>query len=141
MDVIVEEYTDRVREIRSQIVIAKAGTLLAGSDTPVVARAIWDTGASGSVISPLVAIELGLLPVGVKPMHTGNGTYEATAYVVDIMLPNKVLIRGVEVTESDLKVCDALIGMDIISLGDMKLTNKPVTKFTFRIPAEGDVPL
>ena len=72
MDVIVEEYTDRVREIRSQIVITKAGTLLAGSDTPVMACAIWDTGASGSVISPLVAKELGLLPVGVKPMHTGT---------------------------------------------------------------------
>ena len=141
MDMIVKEYSEVVREIDAKIVIAKSGALLAGRDTPVVARAIWDTGASGSVISPLVAKELGLLPVGVKPMHTGNGTYEATAYVVDVMLPNQMLIRGVEVTESDLKICDALIGMDIISLGDMKLTNKPVTKFTFRIPAEGDVPM
>ena len=45
------------------------------------------------------------------------------------------------VSESDLKVCDALIGMDIISMGDMKITNKPTTKFIFRIPAEGDTPL
>ena len=37
-----------------------------------------------------------------------------------------------EVSESDLKVCDALIGMDVISLGDMKVTNKPTTKFIFR---------
>ena len=141
MELIVEEYNGKVREISSQIVIAKAGTLLAGRDMPVVVRAIWDTGASGSVISPTVAKELGLLPVGVKPMHTGNGTYEATAYVVDIMLPNKVLIRGVEVTESDLRVCDALIGMDIISLGDVKLTNKDRTKFVFRIPSEVDEPM
>lgn len=65
----------------------------------------------------------------------------AYAYVVDVMLPNKLVIRGVEVSESDLKVCDALIGMDIISMGDMKITNKPTTKFMFRIPAEGDTPL
>lgn len=82
------------------------------------------------------------MPVGVKPIQTANGTYEAYAYVVDVMLPNKLVIRGVEVSESDLKVCDALIGMDIISMGDMKkITNKPTTKFMFRIPAEGDTPL
>ena len=68
-------------------------------------------------------------------------SYEAYAYVVDIVLPNKLVIRGVEVTESDQKVCDTLIGMDVISLGDMKVTNKPTTKFIFRIPAEGDTPL
>jgi hypothetical protein len=93
------------------------------------------------VISPKVAQELGLVPVGVKPIQTANGTYEAYAYVVDMMLPNKLVIRGVEVSESDLKVCDALIGMDIISMGDVKITNKPTTKFIFRIPAEGDTPL
>lgn len=26
-------------------------------------------------------------------------------------------------------------------MGDMKITNKPTTKFIFRIPAEGDTPL
>ena len=56
-----------------------------------------------------------------------------------MMLPNKLVIRGVEVSESDLKVCDALIGMDIISMGDIKITNR-TTKFIFRIPAEGDTP-
>ena len=28
-----------------------------------------------------------------------------------------------------------------INAGDMKITNKPTTKFMFRIPAEGDTPL
>ena len=82
-----------------------------------------------------------MLLAGVKPIQTANGSYEAYAYVVDIMLPNKLVIRGVEVSESDLRVCDALIGMDVISLGDMKVTNKPTTKFIFRIPAEGGTPL
>ena len=138
----VVEFFDRiVRDIQSDLVIVGSGERISGNKTPVVVKAIWDTGAYGSVISPKVAEELGLIPVGVKPIQTANGTYEAYAYVVDVMLPNRLVIRGVEVSESDLKVCDALIGMDIISMGDMKVTNKPTTKFIFRIPAEGDTPL
>ena len=138
---VVESYDKVVRDIQSNLVVVGSGERISGNRTPVVVKAIWDTGAYGSVISPRVAEELGLMPVGVKPIQTANGTYEAYAYVVDMMLPNKLVIRGVEVSESDLKVCDALIGMDIISMGDMKITNKPTTKFMFRIPAEGDTPL
>ena len=138
---VVECYDKVVRDIQSNLVVVGSGERISGNRTPVVVKAIWDTGAYGSVISPRVAEELGLMPVGVKPIQTANGTYEAYAYVVDVMLPNKLVIRGVEVSESDLKVCDALIGMDIISMGDMKITNKPTTKFIFRIPAEGDTPL
>ncbi len=138
---VVESYDKVVRDIQSNLVVVGSGERISGNRTPVVVKAIWDTGAYGSVISPRVAEELGLMPVGVKPIQTANGTYEAYAYVVDVMLPNKLVIRGVEVSESDLKVCDALIGMDIISMGDMKITNKPTTKFIFRIPAEGDTPL
>ena len=138
---VVERFDKIVRDIQSNLVIVGYGERISGNKTPVVVKAIWDTGAYGSVISPKVAEELGLIPVGVKPIQTANGIYEAYAYVVDVMLPNKLVIRGVEVSESDLKVCDALIGMDIISMGDMKVTNKPTTKFIFRIPAEGDTPL
>ena len=138
---VVESYDKVVRDIQSNLVVVGSGERISGNRTPVVVKAIWDTGAYGSVISPRVAEELGLMPVGVKPIQTANGTCEAYAYVVDVMLPNKLVIRGVEVSESDLKVCDALIGMDIISMGDMKITNKPATKFIFRIPAEGDTPL
>lgn len=138
---VVESYDKVVRDIQSNLVVVGSGERISGNRTPVVVKAIWDTGAYGSVISPRVAEELGLMPVGVKPIQTANGTYEAYAYVVDVMLPNKLVIRGVEVSESDLKVCDALIGMDIISMGDMKIANKPTTKFIFRIPAEGDTPL
>ena len=138
---VVERFDKVVRDIQSNLVIVGSGERISGNKTPVVVKAIWDTGAYGSVISPKVAEELGLIPVGVKPIQTANGIYEAYAHVVDVMLPNKLVIRGVEVSESDLKVCDALIGMDIISMGDMKVTNKPTTKFIFRIPSEGDTPL
>ena len=57
--------------------------------------------------------------------------------VVDVMLPNRFVIPKVTVTESDLTDCDALIGMDIITLGDMIVSNNPNTRFSFRIPSEG----
>ena len=57
------------------------------------------------------------------------------------MLPNNVRIKDLPVTESDLAVCDALIGMDVITLGDMGLTNLQNTRFMFRIPAKGNMPI
>ena len=55
----------------------------------------------------------------------------------DVMLPNKVMVKGIRATESDLQICDALIGMDIITLGDMLITNAPNTRFEFRLPSKG----
>ena len=84
---VVERFDKVVRDIQSNLVIVGSGERISGNKTPVVVKAIWDTGAYGSVISPKVAEELGLIPVGVKPIQTANGIYEAYSYVVDVMLP------------------------------------------------------
>ena len=70
-------------------------------------------------------------------VHTANGPYDTPIYAIDVMLPNNVMVKGFRATESDLQICDALIGMDIISLGDMLVTNAPNTKFEFRLPSKG----
>ena len=57
---VVETYDRIVREVKSDLVIVGAGEFVGGNKTPVVVKAIWDTGAYGSVISPKVASELGL---------------------------------------------------------------------------------
>jgi len=57
------------------------------------------------------------------------------------MLPNGVLVQGVAASEAELKVCDALIGMDVISMGDFLVTNKEHTRFAFRVPSEGTSPI
>ena len=57
------------------------------------------------------------------------------------MLPNGIVIQGVAVSEAELEVCDALIGMDTIALGDFLVTNKGHTKFAFRVPSEGSSPI
>lgn len=58
------------------------------------------------------------------------------AYLVDIVLPNNLLKKNVQVTEGKLNGFDVLIGMDIISLGDFVLTHRDNnTVFSFQIPA------
>ena len=138
VDPIVCEFSGIAPEIRTQVVLSVTG---AASCQPVRCEAVWDTGSFTTVISPAVAKALGLYPLGRRPIHTANGTYWANLYSLDVMLPNGMLVQGVAVSESDLKVCDVLIGMNIISMGDMKITNRTNTKFVFRIPSEGDTPL
>ena len=135
------EFQGLVHEIKSSLVVAPSKMIAGHGATPVVCTAIWDTGAACSVISSEVVRQLNLPALGKKPVHTANGIYLANVYSVDVMLPNKLVVSGVEVTDSDLKLCDALIGMDVIALGDMKVSNKGNTKFTFRIPSEGDAPM
>jgi predicted aspartyl protease len=100
--------------------------------------AIWDTGATGSVISKQTIEKLGLAQTGFKVVSTANGTIRKKSYTIDIELPNKVLVQGLVATETEFLYgdCDALIGMDIITLGDFSITNhKGDTCFSFRIPS------
>lgn len=58
-------------------------------------------------------------------------------YVIDIILPNNVIIQNVIGSCSNLgDDIDMLIGMDIIRHGDFSITNKyGGTTFSFRIPS------
>jgi hypothetical protein len=65
-------------------------------------KAIWDTGATNSVISPAVVAACGLKPIGMTQVHTSNATCTAEQYLVDIYLPNKVVFQDVRVTNQQL---------------------------------------
>ena len=98
---------------------------------------IWDTGATCSAISSDVVKQCGLVPIGKATVHTAGGQVSQNVYLVDIKLPNNVVVKSVKVTEiPQINGADALIGMDIMSLGDMALTHyNGKTIFTFRIPS------
>lgn len=101
-------------------------------------QAIWDTGATSSVITKSFAKKLGLKPIGKINVRGVNGDGERNVYLVNIGLPNKVIISYVKVTESDDLVgeAEALIGMDIIGSGDFSVTNVDgKTLLSFRIPS------
>lgn len=100
-------------------------------------RAIWDTGATGSVVTQRVVQACGLKPIGFTRVSTAGGMRDSSKYVANIMLPNRVGFPMLTVTEGELTGgVDVLIGMDIITQGDFAITHRSgLTVFTFRYPS------
>lgn len=103
-------------------------------------RAIWDTGATHSVITQSIVEACGLVPIGMTRVSHAGGEDNAEVYLVNIGLPNNVVFYGVRVTKGRLKDADMLIGMNIINRGDFAVTNyNGITKFSFRVPSAGGI--
>jgi predicted aspartyl protease len=99
-------------------------------------KALWDTGASCTVITPAVSKKLGLVPIDRIRVSGVNNASMADVVEVSIGLPNKVMVEDVNVAICDLKQdIDLLIGMDIILLGDFSISNGGgKTMFSFAVP-------
>ncbi len=99
--------------------------------------AIWDTGATNSVITQNVADACGLVAIGMDKVYNVSGYAIQETYLVAIELPNGGRYAPVRVTKGDLLgEADVLIGMDIINTGDFAVTNLGgITKFSFRFPS------
>lgn len=101
--------------------------------------AVWDTGATNSSISGKIVDALGLPTLGVIPVRTANGTNETTEHMIDIGLPNKLVVPNLLVSKGNFGAdanYDVLIGMDVITRGDFAVSNfNGKTAFTFRIPS------
>ena len=98
--------------------------------------ALWDTGATGTVITERVVNELGLEPITRTIVYNAGGSRTSGVYLVNVKLPNNVGIANVRVTDGVLGEIDVLVGMDIISKGDFAITNYGGnTHFSFRIPS------
>lgn len=105
--------------------------------------ALWDTGATQSVITPKIVRDLGLKPVGKMVMHHGGGRTEQLTYMVNVGLPNGVGFPGVMVAELEQlenSEFGMLIGMDIIAVGDFSITcYEGKTCFSYRYPSKTKV--
>lgn len=99
--------------------------------------AIYDTGATHSVISQEVVNKCQLSPIGMTKVSTAAGEQECETYFVNIILPNRVCFQFVKVTKAPLiGDFNVLIGMDIISKGDFAITNyNGKTVFSYRYPS------
>ena len=135
-----KSYESRISEIRSDVGIVSSFDETDDSNRPMFG-ALWDTGANMSAISSHVAQTLNLAPISYVSMETANGRCEVPLYIIDLMLPGGNSVKRVKVIGINMDVCDALIGMDVITMGDFLLTNAPNTKFEFRIPSIGAPPL
>ena len=105
----------------------------------ITTRALWDTGASRSVIAQSVVTRLGLPSVGQTKVFHGGGLSESVpTYLVNYVLPNKVTVVGLLVTEFDQKQdgFDVIVGMDVINAGDFAVTHVDGKScMSFRMPS------
>ncbi|MFY9610662.1 MAG: SEC-C metal-binding domain-containing protein [Blastocatellia bacterium] len=103
----------------------------------IATAALWDTGATRSVITPSIAADLKLVPTGTVMMNSAHGSKQCNTYLVNLYLPNGAAIYGVPVSEcTDTAHFGAIIGMDIIAMGDFSITNvNRKTIVSFRIPS------
>jgi hypothetical protein len=103
-------------------------------------RALWDTGAMLSAVTPEIAKKLSLVSTN-RIKVNGIGSYCIADIVqVSIRLPNMAELKNARISVLNLvKDVDMLIGMDIIRLGDFSISNgAEKTLFTFAMPPFDD---
>ena len=98
-------------------------------------KAVWDTGATNTVVNSRIIKSLGLKPTGYCEVSTAHSKdhKEAYTYYVDIGLPDlKYGHSVIEVVEEDMRD-GVLIGMDIIGLGDFAICNGRIFSYCCRL--------
>lgn len=132
----------RLAILKTPCTVCLAFNPLQGGELPQQFRfdAIWDTGATNSVITQRVVDTCKLLPIGMTKVHAVNSTLDSEVYLVNIGLQNQVNFMNIRATKGELMGADVLIGMDIITLGDVAITNvNGNTVFSFRIPSQKEM--
>lgn len=99
--------------------------------------AVWDTGATNTVITARVAQDCDLKPTGMTQIYHAGGKTITHTCLVNIRLLNRVEVYQLRVTQGSIGgQADVLIGMDIIGQGDFAVSNKDhKTVFSFRMPS------
>lgn len=124
------EYEEIVQRLTTQIWIGEEG----GSRFPV--KAIWDTGATTSCISEKIAQKAGFRPVDSGVGVSAAAQLEIAYYMLNVHLSDDIIMRNIKTAGFPLLNHDAdfLIGMDIISKGNLTIRNEgEKTVFNFSI--------
>lgn len=103
-------------------------------------NAMWDTGATNTLISPKIIKALGLKPFGKSGISSANGIIETNTYLIHVGIPTGSIITNILALEDDNEDYEVVIGMDIISQGDFAFSNKDGhSTFSFRIPSTEEI--
>ncbi len=88
------------------------------SDNIIKYKALWDTGATETLISNRVINELNLDKTGEVEVSTINGSINTRRFGCGLLLENHSKYVNIQPAEfSNIKNCDVIIGMDIIQHG------------------------
>lgn len=125
-----------VNVLQNKVYVSKASIINGANNEKNQYIATWDTGATNTMISQKVVDECGLVSTGIINVGTAGGIVQANTYVIDLVLPDDMIMQNLNVTCGNLNNTDVLVGMDIMNLGDFSVSNYGgQTKFTFRIPS------
>ena len=93
------KYPEKVKTLATEIWISVAH--IRDTEPPPFEQfsAVWDTGATDSVITKRVVDDLNLKSIGVETVHTIGGLIRVDVYLVNIGLPNQVMFPARHVTE------------------------------------------
>lgn len=102
--------------------------------------AIWDTGATNSMISEELARALQVTPRGTVKVSGVHGVEDANTYTINLHFNNGFTLEDLQVSEAGNNAgFDVLIGMDVISRGILVIdgVNHPHDgcQITFAFPA------
>ena len=97
------------------------------NDRSVTVKAVWDTGATFSSVSRRVIDELDLDPMSPCITNGVNGPVTGMTRIVLTFPGNTRFAAWAEMSEVQQlpQGLDVLLGLDIISLGDMHLSHEP----------------
>jgi len=104
---------------------------------PLKAKALIDTGASRSAIRDTFVQAAKLVSYGKRTIRMAKGEYISSVYTVDILFPNRMMAANIKVSEfSGRHEFDFIVGMDILRMTDMAITNAGgVTVLSLRSPS------
>ena len=130
MNVTINSFTRTLPSIANEIITECGVSLphrpgMGEHPTVLHTKGLWDTGATGCVITKRLATQLGLTPIGKTQTHHAGGTSTVNVYLVNIILTNNVGFPFIKVTECEETVgrFDIIIGMDLITRGDFAISN------------------
>ncbi len=96
------KYNGLVNRITTELIVFPAFDPADLTNPPPVGHmtvGLWDTGATTSLITPQVVEQLNLSPVGVTNLSYVGGSGTSKTYMVNLGLPNRVVVGGVLVAE------------------------------------------
>lgn len=116
------EYDETVQRISTELDVSEC---CEGAPLHRIRKAVWDTGATSSVIAERAARRMGLKPVDMGVIITATGQVEVPIYFLDVRLSNQLTVRNLRVMGSPMEQRDVdfLVGMDIISKGKLVIDN------------------
>ena len=130
---------EKLKEISTPVTIACGDDYCDITSRPQHScNAIWDTGATSSMISRRIAEQLKLHSIGKAHISGVHGVVETDIYIIDIVFGNGFTISGLRVSEADNGGgFDVLIGMDVIGHGRLIVDGTgEMSEVFFAFPAD-----